>query len=79
MTLQECKNLVAQQYGYDKWEPKIYENGASMVENMYDKIIMLYIGCRKYKDGYGLCQDECYFHNSGLKSCNEKKCPTEHT
>jgi hypothetical protein len=45
MTLQECKDLVARRYGYDKWEPKIYENGASFMENTYHKVIMLYIGC----------------------------------
>lgn len=77
MTLIEAKNLVAKQYGYDKWEPKIYENGADMMENIYQKIIMLYIGCNKFKDGYGICDDECYYLKSGLKSCNEKLCDAD--
>lgn len=41
-TLQECKDEVARNHGYDDWRSKIYENGDNMMEMLWEEVVKMY-------------------------------------
>jgi hypothetical protein len=44
MTLSDIKDEVAREHGYDDWRSKIYENGDTMMEMLWEKVCDRYAG-----------------------------------
>lgn len=62
MTLQEAKDQIARNHGYDAWGLKIYENGDEMMEKLCGEVAHLVHSeaCRKQRE---ICADKARIIN----------------
>lgn len=53
MTLEQIKDEVAREHGYDDWRSKIYENGEYMMDMLWEKVCKRYAtACVKASQGW---------------------------
>lgn len=55
-TFEDFKNQVAKTRGYEKWEPKIHENGIQYVENLLEIATTLFVESERKRTWIKACE-----------------------